>query len=224
MKAAVVALGKIGLPLAVQFAKSGVRTYGADIAAEAVSKIAQGIPPFPGEAHLEEYLNEVLAKGMLSVGTDTVEAVSQAGIVVVVVPLLVDGDGVPSFGAMDAATRDIALGLRPGTMVVYETTLPFGATRDRFEPMLAEFSGLDATEFMVPIHLSVFTAVAFSKISRPIRNSWAERRLLLVASNFTRQFSHLIIARTLTDRMEFGTLARRRRPSLPSWRARRTAM
>jgi|APSaa5957512493_1039668.scaffolds.fasta_scaffold20730_4 UDP-N-acetyl-D-mannosaminuronate dehydrogenase len=113
MKAAVVALGKIGLPLAVQFAKSGVRTYGADIAAEAVSKITQGIPPFPGEAHLEEYLNEVLAKGMLSVGTDTVEAVSQAGIVVVVVPLLVDGDGVPSFGAMDAATRDIALGYGP---------------------------------------------------------------------------------------------------------------
>ncbi len=149
MKAAVIALGKIGLPLAVQFARSGVRTFGADINAGAVATIAGGNPPFPGEAHLDEYLGEALESGLLTVGTSTAEAVAQSNIVVVVVPLLVDDDGTPLFGAMDAATHDIAQGLQPGTLVIYETTLPFGTTRNRFEPMLAELSGLDATEFMV---------------------------------------------------------------------------
>lgn len=43
---------------------------------------------------------------------------------------------------MDAASRDVAAGLRPGTLVSYETTLPVGTTRHRFAPLLAELSGL----------------------------------------------------------------------------------
>lgn len=149
MKAAVVALGKIGLPLAVQFARSGVRTFGSDINAAAVELIHRGIPPFPGEAFLAEYLGEVIANGLLTVGTDTAEAVRQADVVVVVVPLVVDADGVPAFGTMDSATRDIGSALTPGTLVIYETTMPVGTTRDRFEPMLARESGLAPGEFLV---------------------------------------------------------------------------
>jgi UDP-N-acetyl-D-mannosaminuronate dehydrogenase len=62
--------------------------------------------------------------------------------VVIVVPLIVDAAGVPDFGPLDAATAAVAAGLRPGTLVSYETTLPVGTTRDRFAPMLAEGSGL----------------------------------------------------------------------------------
>ncbi len=59
-----------------------------------------------------------------------------------VVPLFVDERGTPDFRAMDAATRAVAAGLRPGTLVSYETTLPVGTTRDRFAPLLAQDSGL----------------------------------------------------------------------------------
>ncbi len=149
MNAAVIALGKIGLPLAVQFARSGVRTRGSDINEAAVDLIGQGIAPFPGEAHLDEYLKEVIANGALTVGTDTTEAVSQSDVVVVVVPLMVDTAGVPAFGALDSATRNIASALQPGTLVIYETTLPVGTTRKRFEPMLARESGLEPGEFLV---------------------------------------------------------------------------
>jgi nucleotide sugar dehydrogenase len=45
---------------------------------------------------------------------------------------------------MDSATRDVAAGLRPGTLVSYETTLPVGTTRGRWAPMLEEGSGLTA--------------------------------------------------------------------------------
>lgn len=146
MKVAVVALGKIGLPLAVQFALKGHQVVGVDVNAEVVGLVNSGVEPFPGEAHLAEHLAAVVGDGRLRATTDTAAAVAESEAVVVVVPLFVDGDGVPDFGWMDAATRDIARGLQPGTLVSYETTLPVGTTRDRFGPMLEEGSGLTVGE------------------------------------------------------------------------------
>lgn len=142
MKIAVVALGKIGLPLAVQFADAGHEVIGADVNANVVDLVNAATEPFPGEAHLQEKLSELVPAGRLRATTDTASAVAEAEAVVVVVPLFVAADGTPDFGWMDAATRDIARGLRPGTLVSYETTLPVGTTRDRWKPMLEEGSGL----------------------------------------------------------------------------------
>ena len=144
MKIAVVALGKIGLPLAVQFAMKGHHVIGCDVNQVAVDLINAGTEPFPGEAHLDEYLKKTVASGHLVATTDTKTAVAQCEAVVIVVPLFVDNDGVPDFGWMDAATADIAAGLKPGTLVSYETTLPVGTTRTRFAPALEKISGLKA--------------------------------------------------------------------------------
>ena len=144
MKIAVVALGKIGLPLAVQFAKKGHHIIGCDVNQKTVDLVNAGTEPFPGEAYLDEYLKEVVASGHLTATTDTTEAVAQSDAVVVVVPLFVDNDGVPDFGWMDDATVKIAAGLKPGTLVSYETTLPVGTTRTRFAPALEKGSGLSA--------------------------------------------------------------------------------
>jgi nucleotide sugar dehydrogenase len=144
MKIAVVALGKIGLPLAVQFAKKGHHVIGCDVNQKTVDLINSGTEPFPGEAHLEEYLAETVASGHLVATTDTTGAVSQSDVVVIVVPLFVNEEGIPDFGWMDAATKNIAAGLKPGTLVSYETTLPVGTTRNRFAPALESGSGLTA--------------------------------------------------------------------------------
>lgn len=142
MNIAVVALGKIGLPLAVQFAEKGHRVIGTDVNEDVVRRVNAGEEPFPGEAHLAEKLARVAADGHLKATTDTTEAVAASDAVVVVVPLFVNEGGIPDFTSMDAATRAIGTGLRPGTLVSYETTLPVGTTRSRFGPMLAEASGL----------------------------------------------------------------------------------
>ncbi|MDM4718296.1 nucleotide sugar dehydrogenase [Micromonospora sp. WMMA1363] len=148
MNICVVALGKIGLPLAVQFATKGHRVLGADVSERVVNLVNNGAVPFPGEADLDDKLKEVVAAGLLSATTDTAAAVAESEAVVVVVPLFVDAEGVPDFGWMDDATRAIARGLKPGTLVSYETTLPVGTTRNRWAPMLQEGSGLTAgTEF-----------------------------------------------------------------------------
>lgn len=144
MKIAVVALGKIGLPLAVQFAMKGHEVIGCDVNQGTVDLVSEGKVPFPGEAHLDEYLLDVVTRKQLTATTDTTGAVSQADAVVIVVPLFVDEEGVPDFGWMDAATENIAKGLKPGTLVSYETTLPVGTTRNRFAPALEKGSGLKA--------------------------------------------------------------------------------
>jgi nucleotide sugar dehydrogenase len=138
----VVALGKIGLPLAVQFASKGHQVIGADVDERVVELVNAGTEPFPGETDLDVLLKDVVERGHLRATTDTTGAVALSDAVVVVVPLFVDSDGIPDFGWMDAATRSIAEGMRPGTLVTYETTLPVGTTRDRWGPMLQEGSGL----------------------------------------------------------------------------------
>ena len=144
MKIAVVALGKIGLPLAVQFAKKGHHVIGCDVNQKTVDLINAGQEPFPGENFLAEYLAEVVASGHLVATVDTTAAVRESDAVVIVVPLFVNNEGIPDFGWMDAATEKIAAGLKPGTLVSYETTLPVGTTRNRFAPALERGSGLKA--------------------------------------------------------------------------------
>ena len=144
MKIAVVALGKIGLPLAVQFAKKGHHVIGCDVNQKTIDLVNTGTEPFPGEAHLAQYLSECVKSGHLTATTDTTTAVSQSDAVVIVVPLFVDEEGIPDFGWMDSATEKIAQGLKPGTLVSYETTLPVGTTRNRFAPALEKGSGLVA--------------------------------------------------------------------------------
>jgi len=144
MKITVVAMGKIGLPLAVQFARKGHSVIGTDVNQNTVDLVNAGKEPFPGEAHLQEYLATVVSEKKLVASTDTAAAVAQSDAVVVVVPLFVDESGVPDFGWMDAATESIGKGLKKGTLVSYETTLPVGTTRNRFALALEKISGLKA--------------------------------------------------------------------------------
>lgn len=143
MKISVVALGKIGLPLAVQFASMGHEVVGVDVQQAVVDKVNAALEPFPGEAFLQEKLSELVPAGRLRATTDYADAIPGSDAVVVVVPLFVnDVTWQPDFGWMESATRSLAQHLSPGTLVSYETTLPIGTTRDRWRPMIEQISGL----------------------------------------------------------------------------------
>ncbi len=147
MKIAVVALGKIGLPLAVQFASKGHDVVGVDVNPQVVALVNAAAEPFPGEAHLQEKLTELVPAGRLRATTDYADAIPGADAVVLVVPLFVDdATWQPDFGWMDDATRSLAAHLTPGTLVSYETTLPVGTTRTRWKPLIEEISGLTEGE------------------------------------------------------------------------------
>ena len=147
MKIAVVAMGKIGLPLAVQFAEMGHDVVGVDVQQGVVDTINAAVEPFPGEAHLQETLSALVPAGRLRATTDYAEAIPGADAIVIVVPLFVDdATWQPDFGWMESATRSFSEHLSPGTLVSYETTLPVGTTRTRWKPMIEEVSGLTEGE------------------------------------------------------------------------------
>jgi nucleotide sugar dehydrogenase len=142
LRITVVGLGKIGLPLAVQYARKGHLVLGADIDDRVVSLVNAGIEPFPGEALLHEFLPEVVSAGLLKATLNVSAAVSGSDAVVIVVPLFIDDHAAPDFRAMETATIAVASGLQTGTLVSYETTLPVGTTRNRLVPLLEAGSGL----------------------------------------------------------------------------------
>jgi nucleotide sugar dehydrogenase len=167
MKIAVIALGKIGLPLAVQFASKGHDVVGVDVNQATVDLVNEGIEPFPGEAHLQERLSELVLAGRLHATSDYAQAVPGADAVVLVVPLFVDEvTAEPDFSGMDAATESLAAHLTPGTLVSYETTLPVGTTRNRWKPLIERVSGLtEGTDFdLVFSPERVFTGRVFADL------------------------------------------------------------
>ena len=144
MRIAVFGMGKIGLPLAVQYARKGHVVVGIDVDEGVVAQVNAGTEPFPGEAHLAEYLAAVVTEGRLTATTDAAGAVaSAADAIVVAVPLYVDEEANPDFSAIDAVTAAIGDHVRPGALVSFETTLPVGTTRDRIAPEITRRSGLE---------------------------------------------------------------------------------
>ncbi len=152
MRVVVVALGKIGLPLAAHVAGAGHEVVGCDVDARVCELVNAAQAPFPGEAGLEEVLAEVVGDGRLRAQTDTAAAVGEgAELVIAVPPLVVDASAQPDWAILDSVVGDIARGLReaasaghPGVVVCVETTLPVGTTRNRIAPALAAGSGLEA--------------------------------------------------------------------------------
>lgn len=142
MQISVIGLGKIGLPLAVHYSRKGHRVVGVDINADVVDLVNSGKEPFPGEAHLQEFLGEVISSGLLRATTSYSDAIPDSDAIVVVVPLFIDDQGNPDFAWMDSATESIGRQLSPDTLVSYETTLPVGTCRKRWAPRLEELSGL----------------------------------------------------------------------------------
>ncbi len=147
MRAVVVALGKVGLPLAAKIASAGHDVVGCDVDPRVVDLVNAGRPPFPNEAGLEEALTEAVGAGRLRAQLDTTAAVAEGpDLVVAVPPLYVDERAEPDWAILDAVTADIAAGLRPGTTVSVETTVPVGTTRARIAPALERGSGLRGEE------------------------------------------------------------------------------
>ncbi len=142
MNVSVIGAGKMGLPVACQFSRNGATVTACDVNTAVVEAINAGRCPID-EPGIPELLGELVRGGSLSATTDTPTAVRRSDVVVVLVPVLLTAEHDADTATIEAVTRAIAAGLRPGTLVSYETTLPVGTTR-RLAALLAEGSGLRA--------------------------------------------------------------------------------
>ena len=145
LRVAVVGLGKIGLPLAAQYAAKGATVVGCDIDATTVAALNGDRCPVTGEPGLEDALRAARDAGRLTATTDTTAAVAESDVVVVIVPVGIDAANHTDYRHLDAAAMAVGPGLRSGRLVILESTVPVGATRERFARRLAGAAGaLDA--------------------------------------------------------------------------------
>jgi nucleotide sugar dehydrogenase len=149
-RVAVVGAGKMGLPLAAQFASHGWTVTAVDVVAEVVDAINAGRSHIGAEPGVAEIVAEAHAAGRLRATLDGAAAAADSDVVVLIVPVILDDEQQPDYRLMDAAVDAIAPGVHAGSTIVFETTLPVGTTRNRYAPRLEAASGLRAdVDFLV---------------------------------------------------------------------------
>ena len=132
---AVIGLGYVGLPVALAFAQHYPRTVGFDVNAKRVEALRRGID-FSDDVSAER-----LGASSLEYATDPA-AMRDATFIVVAVPTPIDANHRPDLGPIISATESVASVLRPGSVVVYESTVYPGVTEDVCGPLLESISGL----------------------------------------------------------------------------------
>lgn len=137
MKICIAGMGKIGLPLAVQFASKGAKVVGYDISIERCTAINEARNPLPGEPGLDEQLPTLVARNRLSATADPADAARDADTLIFIVPVDIDADHQPDFTTLDAAVEALAPHVKPGALVIVETTVPVGTTRNRVGARIA---------------------------------------------------------------------------------------
>ncbi len=125
---AVIGAGKMGLPLACQLASRGAFVTACDASAKTVASINAGVCPFD-EPGLDDVLKTVIRDGHLKATCDTSQAVASSDVVIIIVPVMLTSDKQADTSIIESASADVCSGLKAGTMVCYETTLPVGGTR-----------------------------------------------------------------------------------------------
>lgn len=132
---AVVGLGYVGLPLAVEFGKK-VRTIGFDLSVTKIENYKKFIDP-TGEVSTEQ----LQAARQLEVTTDPA-ALAQADYIVVAVPTPVDQAHNPDFTPLAGASTTVGKHMKKGAIVVFESTVYPGATEEVCIPLLEKHSGM----------------------------------------------------------------------------------
>ncbi|MBF6616462.1 Vi polysaccharide biosynthesis UDP-N-acetylglucosamine C-6 dehydrogenase TviB [Pollutimonas thiosulfatoxidans] len=139
VKLAVVGLGYVGLPLAVEFGKKR-SVLGFDINARRISELNEG------RDHTLEVSTEELAEAQQLRFTHTAEHLAEANVFVVTVPTPIDAYKQPDLTPLIRASETIGKVLKRGDIVIYESTVYPGATEEECVPVLERVSGLRFNE------------------------------------------------------------------------------
>ncbi len=130
-----VGLGYVGMPIAVAFAKKGIRVIGFDLNKEKIALYQSGIDP------TKEVGDEAISKTEVAFTSDEKD-LQKALFHIVAVPTPVNADHTPDLTPVIGASEIVGRNLQPGSIVVYESTVYPGCTEDVCIPILEHESGL----------------------------------------------------------------------------------
>ena len=134
-KLSLVGLGYVGMPIAVEFAKRGVKVIGYDLNEAKIEMYKNGFDP------THEVGDEVIKNSAVDFTSDA-EKLKEAKFHIVAVPTPVNDDHTPDLTPVEGAARILGKNLTKGSIVVFESTVYPGVTEDICKPILERESGL----------------------------------------------------------------------------------
>ena len=133
---AVIGLGYVGLPLAVNFGRI-FKTIGFDIKSDRIEELNKGVD------HTREVDDAELKAADKLTFSDQPEAIADARVYIITVPTPIDESKRPDLGPLQAASQLVGSVLKPGDLVIFESTVYPGATEEDCVPILQDLSGLN---------------------------------------------------------------------------------
>ena len=136
----VIGLGYVGLPLAEEACRSGIKVYGFDTSTSVVDGLNSGV------SHIDdvEDVDVVAMRSFGFVATGDPSCIASSNVVVICVPTPLSEDGVPDMAAVIEASDSVSVHLQAGSLVVLESTTYPGTTDGTVRKILEEGSGLVA--------------------------------------------------------------------------------
>ena len=138
-KLSLVGLGYVGMPIAVEFAKRGVKVIGYDLNEAKIEMYKNGFDP------THEVGDDVIKNSAVDFTSDA-EKLKEAKFHIVAVPTPVNDDHTPDLTPVEGAARILGKNLTKGSIVVFESTVYPGVTEDICKPILEKESGLKCGE------------------------------------------------------------------------------
>ncbi|KMN81937.1 MULTISPECIES: Vi polysaccharide biosynthesis UDP-N-acetylglucosamine C-6 dehydrogenase TviB [Chromobacterium] len=135
LKLAVVGLGYVGLPLAVEFGRKRA-VVGFDIKEERIKELKEGV-----DSTLETSKEEIHAASFLKFTSDLGD-IADCNCYIVTVPTPIDKYNIPDLSPLISASKSVGKLLKKGDIVIYESTVYPGATEEDCVPVLEHESGL----------------------------------------------------------------------------------
>ena len=144
LKVCVVGIGRIGLPTALSFAKSGLTTIGVDINESLVQKINDEDFPLKDEPGYEEIFHDMIKNKTFSATTKIEEGVTKSNLILLSLPTPMDENNIPDYSALANVAKQLSQLLQPNSLVIVESTVEPGFIEDVMINLISDNDRLDA--------------------------------------------------------------------------------
>ena len=146
LRVCVIGIGRIGLPTALSFAKSGLQTIGLDINETLVEKINSDIFPLKDEPGYEEIFHDVIQNQKFSATTKIEDAVPSSDLILLSLPTPMDENNIPDYTALKNVGSKLSDILSPNSLVIVESTIEPGFIEDEMISLISTSGKLKINE------------------------------------------------------------------------------
>ena len=143
LRVCVIGIGRIGLPTALSFAKSGLQTIGVDINEKLVENINSGKFPLKDEPGYDEIFDSVLKTKKFSATTKIEDAVPNSDLILLSLPTPMDENNVPDYSALITVASKLSDILSPNSLVIVESTVEPGFIEDEMISLISKSGRLE---------------------------------------------------------------------------------